>query len=117
MDDEATRADVRASLLKYLDTDTVWYAVMPASRCPIALTDFTSFYQDDPPPLVRLQKEHWDPLLDWVRTEFEVEITTSDSVLFNSQPETTKQKLDQVMSKFDRWQMAGQYHASQVIPY
>ena len=66
-----------------------------------------SFHQDDPPPLVRLQDEHWIPLLDWARSEFNVEIKTFDSVLFYAQPKETKQKFDEVMSKFDPWQMAG----------
>jgi len=76
----------------------------------VILADFISFYQDDPPPLVRLQREHWDPLLDWVRAEFDIEIITSYSVLFSSQPKASKQKLDQIMTGFDRWQMAGQYY-------
>ncbi|KAI0059075.1 ATP12-domain-containing protein, partial [Artomyces pyxidatus] len=88
MDDEATREAVQSALLKYLDTDTI------------------CFHQDYPDPLVRLQQEHWDPLIDWVRTEFDVEIQTSDSVLFSSQPAATKAKLADVLRGFDRWQMA-----------
>ncbi|KAA1471300.1 ATP12-domain-containing protein [Dentipellis sp. KUC8613] len=94
MRDEASRAEVRAALLKYLDTDTV------------------CFYSDEPPPLVRLQQEHWDPLLDWVRKTFDVEIQTSESVIFFSQPEETKKKLDEVLSKFDPWQMAAMERAT-----
>lgn len=94
MMDEATRTETRAALLKYLDTDTI------------------CFHQDDPPPLVRLQDEHWIPLLDWARSEFNVEIKTFDSVLFYAQPKETKQKFDEVMSKFDPWQMAAMERAT-----
>jgi len=83
----------------------------------VILADAISFYQDEPPPLVRLQKEHWDPLLDWVRAEFDIEIITSYSVLFSSQPEASKQKLDHIMSGFDRWQMAGQYYTPLAMSY
>lgn len=67
----------------------------------------TSFHQDHPEPLVRLQDDHWNPLLTWARDTFDVELLTSDSVLFNAQPEATKRKLDNVLQGFDLWQMAG----------
>jgi chaperone required for assembly of F1-ATPase len=66
-----------------------------------------SFHQNHPEQLVRLQDEHWNPLLTWARDTFDIELLTSDSVLFNSQPEVTKRKLDKVLQSFDPWQMAG----------
>ncbi|KAI0048535.1 ATP12-domain-containing protein [Auriscalpium vulgare] len=93
MEDEATRSAVRASLLRYLDTDTV------------------CFFQDYPDPLVRLQQEHWEPLIGWVREEFDVELHTSESVMFRTQPEETKAKLDAVLKDFDQWQMAAMERA------
>lgn len=66
-----------------------------------------SFYQDYPPQLVDLQAQHWDPLLSWARSTFGVELHTSDSLLFNSQPDETKSKMDQILSTFDHWEMAG----------
>ncbi|KAH9955608.1 ATP12-domain-containing protein [Russula dissimulans] len=80
--------DVRKALLEYLDTDTI------------------CFHQDSPEPLVRLQDDHWNPLLTWARDTFDVELLTSDSVLFNTQPEATKRKFDKVLQGFDPWQMA-----------
>ncbi|THH08630.1 hypothetical protein EW146_g8930 [Bondarzewia mesenterica] len=94
MGDEPTRAETRAALLKYLDTDTI------------------CFHQDDPPPLVRLQNEHWIPLLEWTRSRFGVEIMTFDSVLFYSQPAETKNKIDEVMRNFDSWEMAAMERAT-----
>jgi ATP synthase mitochondrial F1 complex assembly factor 2 len=72
----------------------------------------TSFHQDSPEPLVRLQDDHWNPLLTWARDTFDVELLTSDSVLFNTQPEATKRKFDKVLQGFDPWQMAGCVHYS-----
>jgi len=56
---------------------------------------------------VRLQKDHWDPLLAWARDTFDVELLTSNSLLLNAQPEATKKKLNEVLQGFDPWQMAG----------
>ncbi|TFY77095.1 hypothetical protein EWM64_g6916 [Hericium alpestre] len=94
--DEPMRSEIRRDLLKYLDTDTVCFYADP----------------EDPPPLIRLQGEHWDPLLGWVRETFDVEIQTSDSVLFCRQPEETKRKLEEVLKGFDRWQLAAMERAT-----
>jgi ATP synthase F1 complex assembly factor 2 len=66
-----------------------------------------SFHQDYPEPLVRLQDDHWNPLLTWARDTFDVELLTSGSVLFSAQPAATKRKFDKVLQGFDPWQMAG----------
>ena len=107
MHDESTRAQVREALLKYLDTDTIWYAPTyhPAQCKPTFL--LCSFHQEYPDALVELQKKHWDPILSWARETFEVEINTFDSIFSTPQPAKTFSKLDRVMSKLDPWQMAG----------
>lgn len=56
---------------------------------------------------MKLQNDHWLPLLSWARDTFDVEILTFDSILFNTQPEDTKKKLIKVLSEFDHWEMAG----------
>ncbi|KAI0956818.1 hypothetical protein AcW1_005405 [Taiwanofungus camphoratus] len=86
--EEGTRSEVRGLLLKYLETDTI------------------CFHQTEPPALVSLQKAHWDPILDWARSTFTVDIQTSDSVLMGSQPQETLNKFEEVMSEFDPWEMA-----------
>ncbi|KAJ7694221.1 hypothetical protein B0H17DRAFT_1058254 [Mycena rosella] len=94
MVDETTRAEVRQALLPYLDTDTI------------------CFYQDYPPQLVNLQAQHWDPLLAWARSTFNVELNTFDSLLYNSQPDETKMKMDQILSTFDAWEMTAMERAT-----
>ncbi|KAF7972663.1 hypothetical protein HWV62_17348 [Athelia sp. TMB] len=108
----ATRDQVRAALLEYLDTDTIWYVSRAyPSRSTLLLTG-PSFFQDEPPPLVVLQDRHWEPLLDWARSTFGVEINKFESLLYNSQPEATKTKFDQLLQSFDAWEMAGEPHSS-----
>ncbi|KAJ7738530.1 ATP12-domain-containing protein [Mycena maculata] len=94
MVDEATRAEVRQALLEYLDTDTI------------------CFYQDYPPQLVDLQAQHWDPLLTWARSTFDIDLHTFDSLLFNSQPSETKSKMEEVLSTLDHWEMAAMERAT-----
>ncbi|KAF8274215.1 ATP12-domain-containing protein [Lactarius quietus] len=107
MNDVETRKDVRTALLKYLDTDTIWYcsSSFTSSARPPDPQRF-SFHQDYPDPLVRLQEEHWSPLLAWARDTFNIELYTSQSVLFSAQPDATKKILDEALQKFDSWQMA-----------
>jgi len=88
MNEVATCADARTALFTYLDTDTI------------------CFHQEYPEALVRLQKDHWDPLLSWAHDTFDVELLTSNSLSLNAQPEATKKKLDKVLQDFDPWQMA-----------
>ncbi|KAF7968560.1 hypothetical protein HWV62_30095 [Athelia sp. TMB] len=108
----ATRDQVRAALLEYLDTDTIWYVSREyPSRSTLLLTG-PSFFQDEPPPLVVLQDRHWEPLLDWARSTFDVEINKFESLLYNSQPEATKTKFDQLLQSLDAWEMAGEHHSS-----
>lgn len=66
-----------------------------------------SFHNDDPPPLVEMQQKYWDPLLDWARTAFDVDIQVSSSILFHSQPPETKNKFDGILAQLDPWEMAG----------
>ncbi|KAJ7063162.1 hypothetical protein C8F01DRAFT_1131778 [Mycena amicta] len=94
MAEKETRTQVKSALLEYLDTDTI------------------CFYEDYPPQLVDLQAQHWDPLLEWARSAFGIELKTFDSVLFNSQPETSKAKLDDVLSSMNQWELAGMERAT-----
>ncbi|KIJ68935.1 hypothetical protein HYDPIDRAFT_79686 [Hydnomerulius pinastri MD-312] len=91
--EDKTRAEVQEALLNYLDTDTI------------------CFQHDDPEQLVKLQEQHWDSLLEWARTTFDIEIHVHRSVLFHSQPERTRQILGDVLAKMDPWEMAAMERA------
>ncbi|KAI0261014.1 hypothetical protein BC834DRAFT_972972 [Gloeopeniophorella convolvens] len=93
------RAEVRAALLKYLDSDT------------------TCFYQDYLDPLVCLQDTHWKPLLAWARGTFGIGLLTSELVLFSSQPAATKAALDKVLQGLDPWQMTAMERATYTTKY
>jgi len=92
--DENTRAEVRAQLLKYLETDTI------------------CFHSNDPPGVVKLQQEHWEPLLAWARETFDIDIKTTDALLLARHPAPTIKKLDEFLATFDPWQMAAMERAT-----
>ncbi len=66
-----------------------------------------SYHADAPAALIKLQDVHWKPILDWARSTFDVEISTTDSLLVPTQPPETILKFNEVLSKFTPWEMAG----------
>ncbi|KAH9857641.1 ATP12-domain-containing protein [Lenzites betulinus] len=91
---EPTRNEVRAQLLKYFETDTIFY------------------HADAPVTLVKLQEEHWKPLLDWVQNTYGVEIQVSDSLLVPTQSSETIQKFEGVLNSLTPWEMAAMERAT-----
>ncbi|ODN83018.1 hypothetical protein L202_01248 [Cryptococcus amylolentus CBS 6039] len=88
LSDPFTRPLVIDALLKYLQTDTIL------------------FPDDDPPPLVRLQKEHWDPLHAWLKEEFGVTLALAEGFGGVSQSEETIGKLRKAVEEMDAWELA-----------
>ncbi|KAK0450684.1 ATP12-domain-containing protein [Armillaria borealis] len=94
--EDAAREEVCHALLEYFDTDTI------------------CFHEDYPPQLVTLQSDHWDPLLEWARNAFNVEIHKFESILSNKQPEATKQKFIEELKTFTSWEMAAMERATYI---
>ncbi|OJA13726.1 hypothetical protein AZE42_02948 [Rhizopogon vesiculosus] len=67
------------------------------------------FHHDDPPPLVELQHKHWDPLLEWARSTFDVDVQVFTSVLLHSQSAETRTKFNDILTEMDPWELAGEY--------
>lgn len=63
-------------MIKYLHTDTLFY------------------HQDYPDRLVKLQDEHWKPLIKWVEEEFGVSLKTTTGMMGIKQDSDTVKKLD-----------------------
>jgi len=91
--DPGGRYDGCMDLLRYLNTDTI------------------CFKEDYPPRLVELQTKHWDPLLEWTRTEFNVSIRTFDSLFIHSQPPETRETFERVLRDMDQWTFAAMHRA------
>lgn len=54
---------------------------------------WSSFRQDYPPKLHRLQTKYWDPLFKWIKEEFDVTLQTSNVVRAPPQLDTEVEKL------------------------
>ncbi|KAF9050683.1 ATP12-domain-containing protein, partial [Hymenopellis radicata] len=96
-DDTQTREEVCQALLEYLDTDTI------------------CFHEDYPDQLVALQTKHWDPILKWAKETFNVEIKLFDSILSNSHPNETKQKMLDVLRQMNKWELAAMERATYTL--
>lgn len=68
----------------------------------------TSFHQKEPAALAKLQDQHWRPILDWAQSTYDIEVSTTDSFLLDPHPVETYEKLDELLSGFDSWEMAGE---------
>lgn len=69
-----------------------------------------SFHQSEPEQLVRLQSEHWHPLIQWAKDEFDIEISIFNSILSVPQPAETLAKLDVVLQGMSAWELAGKLY-------
>ncbi|KAL7342352.1 hypothetical protein BJY59DRAFT_719471 [Rhodotorula toruloides] len=88
LNNESTRKDVVAYLLRYLDTDTV------------------CFHEEFPQRLVKLQEAHWKPLIDWVEKTYDVKVNLYEGILNTKQPDATILKLGSVVSDYDAYKLA-----------
>lgn len=58
--------------------------------------------------LVRMQKEHWDPLLAWAKEELGVDFVLAEGFAPAKQSTVTKSKMETVLQGMDAWELAGQ---------
>ncbi|MCI4384219.1 hypothetical protein PGIGA_G00036140 [Pangasianodon gigas] len=86
-----------SAALKFLETDTICYRV------------------EDPPGLVELQKNEWDPVMDWIEKRYNVVIGSSSSIMGPQIPEETKETFRQHLSSYNLWSLTGlEYVISQL---
>ncbi|KAF8925206.1 hypothetical protein EDD21DRAFT_388465 [Dissophora ornata] len=77
---EQGRQETLNRLTKFLDTDSICYQ------------------QDFPESIVKAQKEHWDPILKWVKVEYGLDIKVSQGISFVQQDDDVKQRLHDIVS-------------------
>ncbi|XP_069840344.1 ATP synthase mitochondrial F1 complex assembly factor 2 [Dendropsophus ebraccatus] len=79
---------IRASL-KFLDTDTICYRV------------------EEPPGLVELQTNEWDPVLKWAENRYDVTIGSSTSIMGPVIPDQTKEVFHRHLASYNSWSLIG----------
>uniref|UniRef100_A0A8C8S9C3 ATP synthase mitochondrial F1 complex assembly factor 2 n=1 Tax=Pelusios castaneus TaxID=367368 RepID=A0A8C8S9C3_9SAUR len=79
---------IRAAL-KFLETDTVCYRV------------------EEPAALVELQKNEWDPIVEWAEKRYNVEIGSSTSIMGPHIPPRTKDIFTSHLASYNMWALQG----------
>ncbi|KAI1298871.1 ATP synthase complex assembly protein atp12 [Mortierella claussenii] len=74
------RQETLDRLIKYLDTDSICYQ------------------QDFPDSIVKAQHEHWDPILKWVKDEYDLDINVSQGITYVQQTDEVKQRLRDIVT-------------------
>ncbi|XP_067859070.1 ATP synthase mitochondrial F1 complex assembly factor 2 [Heptranchias perlo] len=86
---QRTKEQLIRAALKYLDTDTVCYRV------------------EEPPGLVELQRNEWDPVIEWIENRYNVVIGSSTSILGPNIPKESKETFEQHLSSYNSWALVG----------
>ncbi|XP_062913431.1 ATP synthase mitochondrial F1 complex assembly factor 2 [Mobula hypostoma] len=86
---QRTKEQLIRSALKFLDTDMVCYRVV------------------EPPGLVELQKNEWDPVVEWIENRYNVEIGFSTNILGPNIPSKSKETFEKHLSSYNFWALIG----------
>ena len=83
---------------------------MPAFAAGIARyaeADLACYRSEWPPELVERQAATWDPLLAWARRRFDVDFSTTTSLMHVPQPVATIERLAHTVAALNAYQLAG----------
>lgn len=69
-------------------------------------SDLLAYRASSPEPLVARQTAEWDPLLDWVRTRYDVHIDVTTGIIHRPQPEATVARLAEATAARDTFELA-----------
>ena len=70
-------------------------------------SDLLCYRAEHPDTLIARQKDRWDPLLDWARSEFGATLVLASGVMPVAQPETSLAALAEAVGKHDSFELAG----------
>ncbi|XP_069784383.1 ATP synthase mitochondrial F1 complex assembly factor 2 isoform X1 [Narcine bancroftii] len=86
---QRTKEQLIRSALKFLETDAVCYRM------------------EDPPGLVELQKNEWDPVVEWIENRYNVIIGSSTNILGPNIPKESKETIKHHLSSYNFWALIG----------
>ncbi|XP_063171016.1 ATP synthase mitochondrial F1 complex assembly factor 2 [Candoia aspera] len=75
--------------MKFLETDTICCRV------------------EEPPALVELQKNEWDPVIGWAEKRYNVVIGSSTSLMGPNLPQSTKDTFTSHLASYNSWALQG----------
>lgn len=71
-----------------------------------AESDLLCYRADSPDDLVALQAAAWDPLLDWARARYDVQIAVTTGILHRAQPPATLARLGEAIAARGPYELA-----------
>ena len=78
-------------MIRFLDTDSICYQ------------------QDFPESIVVAQNKQWQPILNWVREEYGLDIKVSQGITYVQQDDEVKGKLREIVSDMTDIELAGKF--------
>lgn len=77
-----------------------------ADLAKYAETELLCYRAESPPELIARQAERWDPLLDWAKTQYDVEFVRVAGIMHQPQPMATLLRLGDAVAATDPFAMA-----------
>ncbi len=72
-------------------------------------SDLVCYWADRPPALVALQRQHWQPVLDWANATLPAQFRYASSITHVAQDDTSLAAVRRQAETFDPWQLTGVY--------
>nr|XP_054763343.1 ATP synthase mitochondrial F1 complex assembly factor 2-like [Lytechinus pictus] len=92
-----SKAQIIKAMLHFLETDTLCYRL------------------EDPPELVAMQDERWEPMLEWINKRYEVDIHSTTSISGPVIPQETYKTLQHHLETHTDWALVGYENAIQCL--
>jgi len=75
-------------------------------------TDLLSYRADEPAGLAERQMAEWQPLLDWFRDRYDIQMNVTSGIMAVAQPAGLRPRLERVCAGLDPWQLTALHGAT-----
>ena len=75
-------------------------------------SDLTCYRAATPANLVARQDQHWNPVVEWAQTTFDIVLEITNTIAFVEQPAPTLARIDQLVTDMDDWRLIGLHAAT-----
>lgn len=72
-------------------------------------SDHVCYWADRPPELVQMQRQHWQPVLDWAYTKLSAHFKVASSITHVKQDAASLASVRHYLEVLDEWQLTGVY--------
>jgi chaperone required for assembly of F1-ATPase len=75
-------------------------------------TDLLAYRAEEPAALMERQAAEWQPLLDWFRDRYDVQIRVTSGIMAVPQPAELKPRLERICAGLDAWRLTALHGAT-----